>query len=312
MIDIPPYDVHAGLARLSPLARRLAMPARRVDLRSLSESWFDQDARVRIEGFGGLARHPDVPGTVRRHWGAALMKGASSEAVAGRPCPWTPPCALDVFFREQLRRGRDGLAKPFVITTDRQGDDLVVVLRVFGLAGDWMPAALERLIEALAHFEFPWKRLGEDGFLPKLKIADAKVTGLTRVETPAARAAGLDFLSPMDATGEDPLDVPASVIGRLARRIDALARWQDALIDVVWDDLATYWRALDYDAGGLERVAIRKWSGRQQRLAEDPGVLGRLGIAGDLAPVMALLALGERTFIGRGAVSGFGRYRLSF
>ena len=64
---------------------------------------------------------------VRRAPGRMLMTGASAEAIAGKPCPWQPPCALDLLFREHARiGGRHGIPKAWVLAFDRRGFDLIV------------------------------------------------------------------------------------------------------------------------------------------------------------------------------------------
>lgn len=92
---------------------------------------------------------------LRRSFLGALNPGASPAVRVGAPCPWDPPCALDVFQREQLRAGGDGLPKPYVLSWQQKGPALAVTLRVFGIACDWFPAAVEAMTAAL-HDRLSW------------------------------------------------------------------------------------------------------------------------------------------------------------
>lgn len=294
----------------APLVERLLEPSRRLGPEDLAAQWFHQDLRLRIPGYGELADRPGVLNKVRGALGRALMESASAEAVAGQPCPWSPPCALDVFFREQVRLGRHGLPKPLVLAADRSRRDLVLTCRVFGFACDWSGILLDRLV-AVVRQTVEWGRAAPDLALNRPEVARATLgtrEGLDPGEAPDAVT--LRFLMPVDATGTDPLDEPWSLIGRLARRIDGLARWQDAALDMDWGALDAHWRGLDYDTSGLRRVSLDRHMGRAKVDVKAPTLAGSLGIAGDLRPVWPLLALGRTCHLGRGAVQGLGRYRI--
>ena len=293
------------------VAERIERPGREVDPASLAEGWFQQTAVVRIAGAGSAAGNTGLPGKLRGALGKALMKGASDAAIAGQPCPWRPACALDVLFREQARfAGRHGVPKPFVIAADRAGSDLDLQVTLFGFACDWMDSVRERLVEAV-RFGLPWRKLlvGDAPGRPVIRASWV----VTRDGAPPGRAPEavvLRFLTGVDAAGCDPLDDPATLIARLARRIDGLARWQDTRIpDPVWEALAPVWKDLRYTVDLHESVHER-YSERQGRTFRNVGLMGRIGIAGDLEPIWPLLRLGEHVHIGRGATAGRGRFEL--
>ena len=294
---------------LSPLQQRLDTPAREISLAELAASWFQQTVEVQIPGYGAMAGHRKLLPFIRRAWGTELMKGASNEALNEQPCPWLPPCALDVFFREQLRRGKHGIPKPYVLAADRQGQDLAVKLGVFGLACDWLPAVVERLVEAL-RTGVSWNILGRGLFLPAFEIGQVRtgtIEGLEGGDVP--QAVELAFITPVDASGKhDILDEPHSLVGRLARRIDGLARWQDARIDADWSALSHHWRGLDYWTQELAPDSTARWSQRQRSNLVNAALSGRMTISGDLAPVWPLIQIGQLCHVGRGAVTGQGRY----
>lgn len=59
------------------------------------------------------------------------------------------------------------------------------------------------------------------------------------------------------------------------------------------------------------RIHVRRYSARQRRRMEWPGLMGRFNVSGDaLREIWPLLAFGELVQLGKGAALGFGRYRL--
>lgn len=289
------------------IARRLAAPADRPDLGALAARWFHQVIIVRT------ARPPDMPvltllNRVRGAWGGRLMAGASASALAGRPCSFEPPCALDVFLREQLRLdgGRHGLPKPYVIGADLHRRHLDLRLTLFGFSCDWLPAAREALVAALAHdVDLAGGRRG----LTVEGVDLATVEGLAL--PPAPRFAALDFATPFDATGADVFEAPWTLVARLARRVDGLARWMDAEPDCDWPALAQAWRGIAYGGAHLAQTDARRASRRQDRRFANPVVEGVVTLEGDLAALWPLLVIGQTCHVGRGATAGQGRYRLA-
>ncbi|EJW09345.1 hypothetical protein A33M_1555 [Rhodovulum sp. PH10] len=310
-------DAPAVLDRpaFSALAARLLSPAAAVPLDALSACWVTATIEATVPGHGALAGDLVLMARIRGALGRALMEGASAEAIAEKACPWEPPCALDVLFREQVRSGRHGVPKPWVLALDRRGLDLVVRITLFGFAIDWAGAVGHALVTALRRgIDFHDRAAGL--FLPAPTVSRLVVRENGIASPPPRETVLLDLVTPLDATGDDPLDRPASVIGRLARRIDSMARWMDVSVDADWPVLAAHWNALDYDAGGLLRDRLDSRSGRQRdgtgahRRFARPLLSGTLAIGGDLAPVWPLLVLGETCHAGRGATAGLGRYRL--
>jgi hypothetical protein len=285
-------------------------PAQTLTLDGLRAAWFHQIVSVTVAGYGALADNIRLTNRIRGAWGREMMRTASPQSLAGKPCPWEPPCTLDVFFREQFRLGKHGLPKPFVLALDRHGHDLIVNLTLFGFACDWLPAARDALVAALAErVEWPSRPANLIGG----KAPQLSCDVLTVSEMPQPPVSGLveiEFLTPMDAEGDDPLERPASVIGRLARRIDGLARWNDSLIDADWPLLSGIWTNLEYHIGDLRRVHGERGSRRQNRLIPVDAISGRLILEGELAPLLSLIVLGQTCHVGRGAVSGMGRFRI--
>ena len=296
----------ADLTPTSALARRLATPERSLTLDALAADWFVQSIEARMPLLGALAGRTDVLPRVRGAWGRRLMVGASAEALAGKPCPFDPPCALDVFFREQGRQGGHGLSKPYVLEADRDGPDLIVRLKVFGIASTWTSTAADRLVEALTD-HVDWKALG--GPAGKRRVVDLKVGTVHGVDLrPTPTSCRLRLLTPVDDDRATLREEPWGLVARIATRVSSMARWHDADLDVSWDGLSRTWKDLDYDLSSCFSGSVGRAS--RGRIFTENTLQGDALIHGDLAPVWPLLVLGETLGVGRGAVHGLGRVQL--
>lgn len=296
------------------LVEVLRQPQQRVGLADLPQMWQAAQVHIVLPGLAGLAGSLVLLNRLRGAFGRRLMQGASAPALAGQPCPWSPPCALDVLFREQVRLGKHGLPKPFVLALDAQAGGLVISLTLFGFAVDWSGVAAHALASAVQH-DVDWQAVAEGRFVPQGQIADLVVAEAPLPPIPGdvgADSASLHFVTPFDTTGDDPFDRPATVIGRLARRVDMMARWMGLAVDADWPALADLWHGLDYDVGGLRRCSpLHRQSGRTGHAFDQPLAEGVLHIVGPLAPLWPILQLGQATHAGRGAANGLGRYRLA-
>lgn len=288
----------------SPLLQFLAHPSACPDADALAGAWTDMDVVLHLRGAGrapvGIGAH------LRRSFLGALGPGASPEARDTLPCPWDPPCALDVFCREQMRGpAGDGLPKPYVLRSEPDGADLRVTLRLFGIAGDWSFAAAEALTMGLRDI-LPWGRLS----LSRPEIANRSVTTGQIVPEPAPRAVRLHLVSPMDISGRDPAREPWTILSRMIRRVDGVARWSGVGLDSDTSRAVSLMcRELQYGIGGL-RLGRHHSANRHAQKRTDPVLTGALDVAGDLAPLWPLLQAAERCHIGRHAVEGLGWIRL--
>lgn len=284
----------------------LAHPAQ-ADALGLAQAWYDQSFTFRLRGAG---RAPaDIGGHLRRSFLGALGRGASPAAQGNTPCPWDPPCALDVFGREQLRGPRgDGLPKPYTLRAWGYGADLMVELRIFGMANDWAMAGAEAFAAGLRDI-LPWHRvLHPAASAPEILSRQIRPTRLV-LGVPPMRAR-LVFLSPMDGTGADIMAQPHRLVTRLIRRADAVSRWNGvALSDDEGRALAGHATTLSYDVSEL-RLGQYASPNRHQQKRRDPTLTGCLDIHGDLAPLWPILHIGTRCHIGRHAVEGLGAFRI--
>jgi hypothetical protein len=301
----------SGLSEMSALGDRLASPTRRLNFEELAETWLAGRISVRIEGYAALAHDLDLLRRVRGGIGQIFIESASPEAIAGRPCPWSPPCALDALFREQGRLGAHGIPKPYVLGAEPRGRDLVVSMTLFGFAIDWSAAAAHALVATLQH-RIDWHALRPQIFLPRPRLVGVTMHAVEGLRLPDERdTVEIQFLTPMNAEGDDPLERPATIIARLARRIQGLALWYDAAIDVDWKGLSAAWETLAYDTGFLRHHRVQRRSGRQMRRYETDAIEGVLRLM-EIPPMLrALLTIGREIHVGKGASEGFGRFLLA-
>lgn len=315
ILATPEYMESEGEGRqsdwpVSPLEARLRCPVETVPLAALPGRWFHQRVEVLVSGQGALAGDATVVGRLRGAWGRALMTGASEEALAGAPCPWSPPCALDPLFRDQGRiTSRLAIPRPYVLTTSAVGPDLLVSLTVFGFACDWIDAAADALVAGMRH--------GDPAPLGAT-VAPIDRRIVTRdavaVPEPGANSAVLAFQGPL--AFRDGGDLPApnarTLISGLGNRVSGMARWQDTAVDADWRAIAEHAEGLSFDASDLRITRWERRSSRQNgRRMPLGGWVGRVIIGGDLAPIMPLLALGATCHVGSHTALGLGAYTLS-
>jgi hypothetical protein len=295
---------------VSAIVARILAPRLRLSLEDVPAHWTTATIAATLPGYGALADDLVVANRIRGALGRQLMAGASPEAIAGRPCSWNPPCALDLLFREQARLGKHGIPKPWVLALERRRLDLVVCITLFGFAMEWAGAVAQALCVALnGHID--WHARARELFLPKPCVQHLTIAPTRSLGWPRSRgSAVLDFITPFDCGGDDPLDRPATVVGRLARRIDLLARWMDIEVAADWPVLARHWNALTYDPAELNRIVLPRVTGRNKQRFKHELVRGPLAVTGDLSQIWPLLVLGQICHVGRAATAGLGRYVL--
>lgn len=301
-----------------PVRARLLSPQKAADWRGLAEAWRQADFTWRIAGHGKLIADPALAGRMRGAFGEALVASASPQAAAGEPCPWDPPCAFEILFRNQGRRepGIDFPA-PWVIGLDQHRGDLLVRLSLFGFAIDYAVAAAEAMAAALAgRVRYD---LSRDIFLPAAEItrrAFAEMQGIDLdrlAKDPSPSALLLEFLQPVAQTSASPIEKPQSLPMTLAARIAGFARWHDLGLEFDRQLLRECVRRLSFEWVDPRKVSWTRRSGQQGRVIPMSGYLGTLtveGTVGDLKAIAPLLALGERVFAGADTAFGCGRYRL--
>ena len=191
--------------------------------------------------------------------------------------------------------------------------DLDVTLTLFGLANDWLPAAVEAMTAALSDVDWA----GQTGlFAPRADILGRRLTETTGIAPPPpAESFSLDFVSPLALTGADPREKPASLFTGFGLRLEALARWHDVSLGeaVGRPALAELARTLEFRFGDCDSVRWTRGSKRQDRSIPMLGIVGRLEIGGQgtsMGDAGAMLAMGATCHMGADTAFGCGRYAL--
>ncbi|MFY7925296.1 MAG: CRISPR system precrRNA processing endoribonuclease RAMP protein Cas6 [Aquidulcibacter sp.] len=293
---------------MNAVGRRLIEPARQLGLEELAAAWFGVAIEATLPGYGALAGEMEMFRKLRGALGASLLRSASPEARNNRPCPWQPPCALDLLFREQARGGGGrGVPKPWVLAADRVGKDLVVRLTLFGFATEWAPAISAALAEALV-YGVEWRLLRRDLFKPRPEISALRLLEIQgKATTTVPDAALVTFVSPLEAEMTDLREAPWSLLTRAARRVQMLAAWMDAGLSDSVEEIAAKARELSYDAGGVEALPVDRRSGRGGQAFQQLMHSGSLHLGGDLGSIWPLLRIMAFCHVGRGTTAGFGR-----
>ncbi len=284
------------------LAARLHRPVAAVELAGLPRHWRRTMIRAVCHRPADLEEGPLLAERVRGAWGRSLMALAADGGPADAAfTALLHPRGLQV-------DGRDAV-KPYVVRAEARADVVVVQLSLFGFAGRWAREAAAALEQALAG-GIDLRQGGRHVVpLPPLAMEAARSEAVAVPDR--ADLAVLDFGTPVHLhRGRRMAGSADGLAAALARRVAALARWQD--LDVTGLDVAVAQAGrLTYRQDALYPVAWTRYSVRQPgRRIEMRGLAGRLVIEGNLAPLLPLLALGETCHAGLHCALGLGQYRL--
>jgi hypothetical protein len=217
---------------------RYGLEAGGIDL--LADRWRHDEIEVRLTGMAAFAGSASLLNKVRGALGAVLLAAGSPGVRRRAGCDWLRTCAAEVFFgrRQAVRIGDHDseLTKPFVLRAERQSNDLVVGIRVFGIAREWSPAVADALVVGLRH-NVRWDDLARDGAWrapPKIQIAAVRQltnVATSKVEELPGRAI-ITFLSPSDVERGQ-----SGILQQIARRLALLAPWHGVEADLVHREL---------------------------------------------------------------------------
>lgn len=143
----------------------------------------------------------------------------------------------------------------------------------------------------------------------KVPLHLASVERVPSLDLPIPSAAELTFVSPVrlhaDGKIRGLIEAP-QFLAALLRRTDTLTRLYGT---EPFDNLSAP-DGLRFRSRDTHVISVNRYSSRQERRMELPGVLGTFILNGDLASIWPSLLFGERVQIGKGTSFGFGRYRL--
>lgn len=297
---------HGGLQ----LRQRLAEPMRVMDLAMAVDNWHHVRVAVRCVGGGELVADPRLAGWVRGALGRQLEAQASAPARAGQPCPWQPPCVLDVVFGHHGKiKGGAEIPKPYVTAAWAEDGDLICEITLFGFAADLAEAVAEALVRALR------QGLNVNGAWRTLECRDRTIRSFDHVKAPPAD-------TPLLVRLETPLSIRrgdtaiaagfGDLVSSLTLRLEAMARWQDAALVAPWEQVVNQGRHIATHAIGAsaDQAHWTRGSRRQDRSIPVGGTLGQWLVDCPPPDLRHLLALGQTTHAGGRTALGLGRYAI--
>jgi hypothetical protein len=287
------------------LAELLAKPIMTLPACEAMNLWQISHAQITATLPASLEDFPDLPVRLRGALGHALAALPQRTDHRGR----LRPNAFKWCFEPQgkLSSG-DEIAKPLVIKSHLQQQQLIVDLYLAGMA----EAVLNDVIEAMLMALHNGIALSARGNSLRVGI-DAKEVTVERVpsfegvEFPSTAA--LNFITPVIVRNKSRLaeDVRA-ILRSMVRRTHALSPWLRLNISDNTAQISAYIDALEYDDRNLNIVNLKRYSIRQKSQAIPmQGYLGSIGITGNISPLLPYLHLcshmnaGSHTALGMGA-----------
>lgn len=296
---------------LESLARDLSHPPGVCDLATLAEIWQMERLVFVCERPTLMEDFPELSIRVRGAFGRAL------HAMPARP--WRSGLAraraFDVLFAPLATIDGDEIPKPALVRARVERNLLIVELRIFGEAVAWVPEAFTAMAAAL---EAGIALKSEGRQRVPLQVVEAHRVASTGVDVSqptglSPSGASLEFRTPVAVRrGGRSFGDPVGLLNAVPRRLKALARWQGQrlLVDTVRFETSVAKLALD-DRETTEH-GWRRWSIRGgDNAIPTGGWIGRLRVAGQLAPVLPWLKLAAETNIGSHASLGHGWYDLA-
>lgn len=293
---------------LQEIVASLRQPGDAGPIELLLELWQHDETRIVCRRPRALEFHPDMAVRIRGAFGRALAE--LPPPVVHRHDPFSRPPAFKVLweaFRDEV--GRE-LPKPFVIDVDIGGNEIIVVLRVFGLAQYWAGLARDALLMALdggvsiktdskIHVQFE-----------PLSWTSRRVDGLDCPRI--ARDAVLLLSTPLAVRHGSAIGLSArSLFHSAFVRASGLARWQGLRLLADSGAIGSLAEHMHLEADALFPVRFSRHSRRQPgREIPVMGLMGRLGLQGPLEALTPYLAIGAVAHIGSHAALGLGRYDL--
>jgi len=212
----------------------LTEPQLQLAVEDMAEHWYIRDYKVRVKDYGVLWDKPSMLTRLRGAIGNATMSGASTQSLANNSCPWNPPCLNDLFYGPKPNSGIRGqnYPNPYILMSDRIGQDLILTLRVFGFANEWLPVIRSNFLAAVRQ-NIPWSIIGKDAFLPKeTEISYSNEVISVQVPKVIPSTVLLRFTTPFDCKNYDPLNKPLSLCRSIRERFQMMARWHSVDIDM--------------------------------------------------------------------------------
>lgn len=302
------------------ISERLNHPPNEINIDDLIEHWFVQMIKFRISGAGISVKHPRLQSWIKGAWGRQLMEGASKNALNEAPCTWSPPCALSIFQISHYPNSQKSLTtnpstskkksfpKPYLILCENDNGDLIVNLQIFGFATEWSLVASHCMASALSH-NIDWYDLGISKRVNPSIISHSITMWSPPSFSPASEdEIELHFISPLIDERKAILEKPKLILQRLTDRIQGLLGWHESILsNSEISDIYNYNNNLD--ASLLKSITLKERH-RKGAVHQISAVSGRLIFPNKNKKLEKLLVIGTSCGIGKGAVKGYGQYKL--
>lgn len=280
-----------------------------VALTDLAALWRVENLSVHVPGYGGLASDLWTLHRFRGALGTALARGASPAALRGEPCPFLPPCGFSLFHgKVDWASGAQDI-RPLVLTMDNLAGDLVLGVRLYGMACDWAPEFRAAMVAACA--------AGLDGGggtrhpLP-VSQAESWPGELPRVPLESA-ALHLTTLTPLvqkDGGAARPRLVLTSLIAASLRRISQLAQVHG--VDTGWTRPMMAAFAQSVAEGAVDQTRPSQFPRGRSEGRRRTAHVGTIRFAPIRDPATAAFwQLAVSTHLGADSAGGAGRIALS-
>ncbi|UYN93736.1 MAG: hypothetical protein KIT25_16985 [Enhydrobacter sp.] len=290
----------------------LADPPRRLPFDRLPAAWRQVEIKVAGPRPEGLPDGVVLLNRVRGALGQALLEGASSAARQRLPCTWTPPCALDLLFRQRPLAGlKAGAPPPYSLAADVGGRHLVVTLTLFGIAAE---ACAAEVADALVRGLRGGLAAGAEGAVAAVDVDHREFVRCEALARPApeGEAVALRYLTPPAPRSGNGGGVDGVALLRgMFERVIGMARWLGLGVSDAEPWLADRLGRVQLDGARLLQgpAHFRHSETAPAGGYAIPVLSGALRIGGDWRRLWPLLLIGEAVHGGR-ATQGYGRFRI--
>jgi len=295
------------------LNSRLLHPSKSATLAELADLWESHIITVRVVGMGTFIQCPSLLNKIRGSLGHVLIQSGSSVLKDRKPCDWTRVCAAEPLFAKKPKINVGPylmeIAKPYRLAAQKDGQDLLVSISLFGFSKMWIDEVKWALILALREF-VAWNVLARDGyyFVPRnIQVLEPKLENSTlKVIDRKVENVMIVFITPLDAERGNIHDRPQTLFERLLLRITMLARWHDVCLVDQWGHMEDLWKSLTYEFNCFEGTSGPVVGGH--KYINNLNTPSELNITGKMSKCIDLLRIGESIGFGRGAVIGLGEF----
>lgn len=313
----------------------------KISVRDLQQLWQHDDIVVVCRRPHDLEEAPDLAQRVRGALGNALDELCLFSAR--RPDPYERETPYELLFSWpnpliETAYGRRELAVPFVILTDIIGQEVRVVVRLFGAAGVHLRWVEQAALDAL-QAGVSLRRGGTRVSFEIISVQWVRFDGASRNWLERAGGATLKFLTPLIIRSggrspkplegfAEPLPInrgkqrvtqglrlePQAVLRSAVGRAFALAPWMGFNLGAEAAMIDEAIARITFPS--TAEIHPEDWVRFSKRGGNDPipvhAYAGKISIAGELGPLLPYLELAEIGFVGASCASGFGRIQVIF